>query len=204
VWCGDHIAAKKDIEPEVLRPAGRPSGVVALGFACILTLTNKERRGPMNKKWLLTMLGAVAIAVSGGAVAQTSGWYIGGDVGQVDFGDEDDTGFRILGGHQFNRNFAAELGYSQLFDKEGVKVNAWEVVGIGSLPLTNQFSVFGKLGFARLEAKGFGMKETDTELTYGAGVQFNASPRLGIRGQWQRYDTDEEGDFISLGVIYRF
>jgi OmpA-OmpF porin, OOP family len=85
-----------------------------------------------------------------------------------------------------------------------VKVNAWEVVGIGSLPLTNQFSVFGKLGFARLEAKGFGMKETDTELTYGAGVQFNVSPRLGIRGQWQRYDTDEEGDFISLGVIYRF
>lgn len=158
----------------------------------------------MNKKWVLAMLGAAAVAISGGAAAQTSGWYIGGDVGQVDFDVEDDTGFRILGGYQINRNFGAELGYSQLFDKQGVKVNAWEVVGIGAFPLTNQFSVLGKLGFARLEAKGFGMKETDTELTYGAGAQFHVTPRFGIRGQWQRYDTEEDVDFISVGVIYRF
>jgi OOP family OmpA-OmpF porin len=161
------------------------------------------------KKWLVAMLGAAAMTASAAALAQQprmAGWYVGGDVGQVDFGTEDDTGFRILGGYQVNRNFAAELGYSMLFDKGGAEVTAWELVGIGSFPLGNQFSVFGKLGFAMWETEVSGVGSDDgTDLTYGIGVQYDLNPRLAIRGQWQRYDVDpDEADMFSIGLIYRF
>ena len=159
------------------------------------------------KKWLIAMLGATAMTVSAGALAQgmQPAWYVGGDIGTVDFADEEDTGWKILGGYQLNRNFAAELGYGTLFDKDGVEVTAWDLVGVGILPLNNQFSVYGKLGFAMWEAEGPGGSVDGTDLTYGVGAQYDLTPKLGLRLQWQRYDTDdEEADAFTLGAIYRF
>ena len=159
-----------------------------------------------NKKWIAAMLGAAAMAMSAGAMAQKmdSGWYVGADIGQADIGDEDDTGFRVLAGYKINRTFAAEIGYSSLFDKGDVEATAIELVGIGSFPITNQFSVFGKLGFANVDVEVAGESEDKTELTYGIGVQYDFSPKLGVRAQWQRYDTEEEADVMSLGIVYKF
>ena len=162
----------------------------------------------MKKKWLVTMLGAAAMGMSGAAMAQQpmSGWYVGGDIAKVEVESEDDTGFRILGGYEINRTFAAELGYTSLFDKDGVEVTAFELVGIGKFPVANSFSVFGKLGLAMWDAEIDGVGSDDgTDLTYGVGVQYDLTSRLGIRGQLQWYDVDEaDADVISVGVIYRF
>lgn len=159
----------------------------------------------MTKKWLVAMLGAAAMTVSAGALAQAvPGFYIGADVGQADFGTEDDTAFKILGGYQFHRNFAAEIGYSMLLDKGPVEVTALEAVVVGSYPLANQLSVFGKLGFANVDVETPAGSTDKTELTFGLGLQYDVTPKIGIRGQWQRYDTDDEIDLISIGVIYRF
>ena len=162
----------------------------------------------MNKKWLVAMLGAAAMSMSAGAIAQqqpASGWYVGGDVGQLDLEDADkDTAFRILGGYQINRTFAAELGYAMLYDKDNVEVTAWELVGIGSFPLANRFSVFGKLGFAMWEAEFPGGDDDGTDLTYGIGLQYDVSRNLGLRAQWQRYDVEADADVLSVGLVYRF
>jgi OOP family OmpA-OmpF porin len=161
----------------------------------------------MTRKWLVALLSAVAMTFSAGAMAQgmMSGAYVGLDVGQTDVGDEDDTGFKIFGGYQFHRNVAAELGYGLLFDKGGVELTSLEAVAVGMFPLANQFSIIGKLGLARLEAEGFGESESDTELTYGIGVQYDATRNLGLRLQWQRYSTDPDDiDFISIGVLWKF
>lgn len=160
----------------------------------------------MNKKWLAAMLGAAAMAVSAGAIAQRSmpGWYAGLEVGQADFGTEDDTAIKILGGYQFNRNFAAEVGYGMLLDKGPVEVTALELVGVGSYPINNQFSLFGKLGFANVEVEVGSLSDDKTELTYGFGVHYSFTPQVGLRGQWQRYDTNEEVDVLSIGILYRF
>jgi OOP family OmpA-OmpF porin len=163
----------------------------------------------MTKKWLVSMLGVVAMTVSAGALAQGTatvpGFYAGLDVGQTDVGPEDDTGFKIFGGYQFHRNIAAELGYGLLFDKSGVELTSIEAVAVGIFPLANQFSLIGKLGFAMLKAKGPGGSEDDTELTYGIGAQYDFTRNLGARLQWQRYNTDpDDVDFISLGVVWRF
>ena len=162
----------------------------------------------MNKKHIVSMLGAAAIAVSAGAYAQqpaATGFYIGAEVGNTDVGGaDDDVGLKILGGYQFHRNIAAELGYGLLYDKGGVKVTAIEAVAVGMFPIANQFSVIGKLGFADVEAKSGGAKNNETELTWGLGVQYDINRNLGIRALWQRYETDEATDFLAVGVTYKF
>ena len=160
----------------------------------------------MSKKWLFAMLCAAAMAFSAGAMAQTpSGFYLGAEVGNTDVGSEDDTGFKVFGGYQFHRNIAAELGYGLLFDKGGAELTTLELVAVGIFPLTNQFSLLGKLGLARLEVDTPGGSNDDTELTYGIGVQYDFAPNIGLRLQWQRYDTNpDEIDFINLGVVVRF
>ena len=165
----------------------------------------------MNNKWLVALLGAGAMALSTGALAQqgpTPGFYVGADVGSFDSDavNDDDTAFKILGGYQINRNIAAEFAYGQLLDKGGVEITAWELSGIYSFPLGNKFSIFGRLGFAMWDADaGAAGSDDGTDLLFGAGVQYDLTNKLGIRGQWTRYDVaDEDADLFSIGLIYRF
>ena len=160
----------------------------------------------MTKKWLVSMLGAAAMIVSAGALAQPTvpNFYIGAEVGQTDVGSEDDTGFKILGGYQFHRNIAAEIGYGLLFDKSGIEVTTMEAVAVGMFPLNNQFSILGKLGFANVDFERSTGSDDGIELTYGIGVQWDFTRNLGARLQWQRYDSDQEVDLLSIGIVYRF
>jgi OOP family OmpA-OmpF porin len=160
----------------------------------------------MTKKWFVSMLGAAALLVSAGAFAQPAvpSFYVGGEVGQSDVGPEDDIGFKILGGYQFHRNIAAEIGYGMMFDKSDVEVTALEFVAVGTFPIANQFSLLGKLGLANVEVDAFGLSDDKTELTWGIGVQFDVSRNLGVRALWQRYETDEELDWIAIGAVWRF
>ena len=160
----------------------------------------------MTKKWLVSMLGAAAMAVSTGALAQATvpHFYIGADYGKTDIEDEDDTGFKFFGGYQFHKHIAVELGYGMLFDKNSVEVTTMEAVAVGIFPLNNQFSIIGKLGLANVEAEGPGGSEDKTELTYGIGVQWDFTRNLGARAQWQRYDTDDAVDYLSIGIVWKF
>jgi len=160
----------------------------------------------VTKTWLLALSSAAALAVSPGAPAQqpATGWYIGGDVGQASFAGEDDTAFKLLGGYQINRHFAAEGAYSWLSDKNGAEITAFELVAVGSFPLASQLSVLGRLGFTNAYIESPTVDQEKVELTYGIGLQYDMTPKLGIRGQWQRYDTDEEIDLFSIGVLWRF
>ena len=162
----------------------------------------------MNKKWLVSMLGAAAMALSTGVLAQqsfTPGFYIGAEVGQTDLdGGDDDIGFKLLGGYRFHRNVAAEVGYGMLYDKGGAKVTALEVVALGMFPINDQFSIIGKLGFANVDVEVAGASDDKTELTWGLGVQYDFNRNLGVRALWQRYETDNAVDYLAVGVTWRF
>jgi len=182
-----------------------------------------------KKVFLAAMLGAAVMAAPAVGMAQArgeTGWYAGISIGQSDAKDfcsgvpncdSKDTAFRILGGYQINRNFAAEIGYHDFGKAASVptgdlKGNALELVGVGSWPIANQFSIYGKLGLFRGEVKGFGEKETNTDVTYGAGVQYDVARNIGVRGEWQRYTklgggifgVKSDVDVLSIGAIYRF
>lgn len=159
----------------------------------------------MMKKWLIAAFSATTLALSAGASAQAlTGFYAGAEFGNADFGTDDDTAVKILGGFQITPNIAAEAAYSMLYDKGGSEVTALEVVGVGSFPLAQQLSVFGKLGFANVDVETPFGSDDGIELTWGLGLQYDVSQRLGVRAGWQRYETDEEVDLLSIGVIYRF
>jgi OmpA-OmpF porin, OOP family len=159
----------------------------------------------MMKQWLVATLGAAALLVSAGASAQsgtTGGFYVGAEVGNADVGPEDDTAIKILGGYQFHPNVAAEVSYGMLFDKGGAEINSLEAVALGTFPVANQVSLLGKIGFAHLDADP---GDRDTEITWGLGVQYDVNRNLGLRAQWQRYETDpDEVTLLSVGLVYRF
>jgi opacity protein-like surface antigen len=167
-----------------------------------------------TKKLVAGLLGAaamLAIPTVGMAQARSAdmGWYAGVTIGQSDLDgvDETDTAFRVLGGYQINRMFAAELGYSMLFDKGGAEVTAIELVGVGSWPLANQFSVYGKLGMYRGEVEFTGGgSDSNTDLTYGIGLRYDFARNLGARLEWQSYTGDDNSDIsvLSVGVVYKF
>ena len=194
-----------------------------------------------DKKVLLAaMLGATVMAAPAVSIAQArgeTGWYLGGNIGQSKLKDgcsglggsgiscdDKDTAFKILGGYNINRNFAAELGYTDLGKAKAsglgltdeLKATAWELSAVGSYPVANQFSVFGRLGLYFADAKentnfAGNFKHTNNDLTYGFGVRYDFSRDFGVRGEWQRYGKVGGGaigksdiDVISVGVVWNF
>ena len=169
---------------------------------------------------------AATFVFAGPATAQTS-WsdvYLGATIGQSKFKDgcggfgdcdDEDTAWRIFGGYQFNRYFAAELGYHDLGEASASagasEGTAWEILGVASYPFTNQFSVYGKLGGYRGDLEGPGGDESNTDLTYGVGLRYDFTPKVGVRGEWQRYSelgggnvVETDVDVLSVGILYRF
>ena len=186
------------------------------------------------------LVGFVLTLASAAAAAQDAGFYIGVHIGQAmyretcdDFTgpglscDDKDSAWKVLGGYQFNKHFAAEIGYVDLgtLTARGpggtltADVSAFELVAVGSLPVADRFSVYGKLGLYRGEVDGNvntvlvtgSASETNTDVTFGFGARFDFSKQLGARIEWQRYpsvggpDTGEDDvDLISIGLLFRF
>jgi opacity protein-like surface antigen len=76
----------------------------------------------------------------------------------------------------------------------GYATKGTSLLGIGTLPVTQGFSLFGKVGAVRGDEDGnlnFGGSayrlDSSTELTYGLGLEYDFSSNLGLRLEWQRY-----------------
>lgn len=172
----------------------------------------------MKKKVLAAMLGAAAMTLSAGAMAQQAdtGWYVGASIGQSDLEIDKDTAWKVSAGYQLNRNLSVELGYTNLGEVSetvlgvtaSAEATAWEVIGVYKFPVANQFSIYGLAGIAMVEAEatalGVTASDDSTELTFGVGAQYDFSRNMGVRAQWQRYGADEDIDVISLGVVIKF
>lgn len=189
---------------------------------------------------------ALAMLIATPAWSQDAGFYLGASIGQSQAKefcddssgfscDDKDTAWKIFGGYQFNRHLAIEAGYTDLgeFSASGVlsgvsvrgtvEVTAFELMGVGSFPVVDRFSLYGKLGLYHAETKQnvtgtLGAvtvtnndKEKNTDVTFAFGARFDLTRSLGIRAQWQRYlnvggeDVGEDDiDVFSVGVLWRF
>jgi OOP family OmpA-OmpF porin len=167
-----------------------------------------------------------------------SSTYLGGTVGQsqakdfctgVTTGggttcDDKYTSWSILIGYQWNRHLGFEIGYRDLGQASAnglggnvtAEAHAFETVVLGILPVGERFSVYGKFGAYLAEsdlvttAPNSVASEHDSniDLTYGVGVQFELTKQFGVRAEWQRYQdigpSNMDVDAISLGLIWRF
>jgi OOP family OmpA-OmpF porin len=190
------------------------------------------------------LLAASLIAASmmtGTVSAQDSGFYVGTHLGQAkakntcdDFSgvpnvscDDTDMSWKILGGYRVNRNFAAELGYIDFGSVKAsgpggtltAELHAFDLVGVGILPVTDRFSLYGKIGAyhgtvdasARVSTFSASASEDSTDLTFGFGASFDITRQFGVRAEWQRYndvggsDTGKDDiDVLSVGALIRF
>lgn len=190
---------------------------------------------------LRNILASSALTLGGMlAAAQASAQgYLGFSVGQSDIDDEitaglitsgtvdgKDTAWKLFGGYLFTPNFGLELAYVDLGEVSysgsffaspvtggKVEVNGFNVAALGSFPVTEQFSLFGKLGLFIWEAKAsdttggapFAAKEDGSDLSFGVGIGYHFTRNLGVRAEWERFEAaDADADLVSIGLVWRF
>jgi OmpA-OmpF porin, OOP family len=199
----------------------------------------------MQARKALVLGAAVGCFAAGAASAQDRRPYLGGAISRTDMKDtcegvsiscdKTDKGWKIFGGYQFSRNLAAELGYADLGETKAagtqggvavngnVKAKAWELVGIGAMPLMQELALYAKLGIyhaktdstASAAVPGFSTSgsasNTNSNFTVGFGVQVNVTRNFAARAEWQKYndvggnDTGKTDiDLLTAALLYRF
>ncbi len=140
--------------------------------------------------------------------------------------DDRDTAFKVLGGYQFNRNFALEAGYFHL-GKFGftstttpagtldgsVKLQGLTVDLVGMAPLSERWSALGRVGVqqARVNSdfqgtgavipKGADTSKRSPNPKVGVGLQYALTSAVFIRGEAERYRiTDATGSRGHVNV----
>ncbi|HEY9104307.1 porin, partial [Chitinimonas sp.] len=125
-----------------------------------------------------------------------------------------DTTYSVFGGYQFHPNFAAEVAYRDLGKVDNLderyKAHAIQASLVGSYAVSNEVSVFGRLGVASLKIEDSGPDFSDsvrkTKAVFGVGARYAVTKEFGIRGEYNQY-SKLEGVKLStwtIGGDYRF
>ncbi len=149
--------------------------------------------------------------------------------------DNRSTGGKLFAGYQLSRNFALEGGYFNLgrFGYQAALTPAGSVDGkirlqgvnldlVGSLPLSERVSVFGRVGAAYAQARDHfsstgavhavdpDPRKNAVNVKFGAGLQYDVSDNLSMRAEAERYRINDavgnkgDIDLYSVGLVYRF
>jgi OmpA-OmpF porin, OOP family len=178
----------------------------------------------------LAALAAALWSVAALAQLKAENFYVGLSYGQARDKDacadlsgcsDRPDALRGFAGYHFHPRFAVEAGYANLGNVRAtggtfVRSHAWDAVLVASWPVLSRLDIFGKLGAARTDQTGGGLlaapKETKSNVTYGVGVQFNATQNLGLRVEWQDYPRAGGGPVLprgdiwlsTIGILWRF
>ena len=149
--------------------------------------------------------------------------------------DNRSSGYKVFGGYQVNRNFAVEGSFFDLGNfgfaantvplgslTGNIKLKGLALDAVGSVPVTERFSILGRIGLNYAQAKdhfaGSGAinvlnpnpRKSDTNLKIGLGVQYALTESLALRAEVERYRINDavgnkgDIDLWSVGMIYRF
>ena len=150
--------------------------------------------------------------------------------------DERDTAYKVFLGYQFNRFMALEGGYFDLGEGRfttdttlppgslsgSLKTRGWNLDLVGALPLTPRFSLLGRIGAQHAKTKadyrGTGLvipaianaSKSQTSYKYGAGLQYELTPAVLVRGEWERYRVSNVAgghhgvNVASLSLVFPF
>ncbi len=178
----------------------------------------------------------LSTVVAAPAFAADEGFYAGVTLGRSNTGNpfsnatltkDTDTVAGILAGYQFTKNWGVEAFYTGAGKFTAVvgtntsngKSDAWGINAVGTLPLSDAFSLYGKLGYASTKTSASSTLGDVTSATRGAatvglGGVYNVSPAIGIRFGWDRYgaavNTTASGkanfnsNVYSLGAVFKF
>ncbi|HJV00912.1 MAG TPA: outer membrane beta-barrel protein [Burkholderiaceae bacterium] len=182
------------------------------------------------------IIATIAAALAAPLAAQADNAYVGVNVGRAEqkmdvegVGSEKDssTGFKLYGGYDYSKNFGVEAGYvdfrkvekSALGYGASSKPESIYLAATGTLPLNDQFSLFGKLGvaFNHTEVKawepGFSDSTTKNQTSpmIGIGASFALDKKISFVAEYENFGkVAKEGgdsvkaDMLSVGVRFKF
>lgn len=150
--------------------------------------------------------------------AHAANGYIGLTAGQnkIDYsGSKSTNAFGLFGGYSFNEYIAAELAYVNFGSADtdipgsSIKGSVASLVAVGSLPLSREFSLFAKLGYASSSAEATGgSSQAKSDITYGIGAQYNMEKVISFRVGYDNYKVFENDSknsaLMSVSALYKF
>ena len=207
-----------------------------MSVACLsaLTIQSALAQSPDDPYYYLGLSGGQARGSY--HESQLFGAVVRQNVNPTSFGREDkDTAFKLFGGYQFNRNWGLEVGYFDLgqyrfnittappgnFNGE-VKVRGINFNLVGTLPLSDNFSVFARAGghYARTQEAFSGNgtvvvlnanpSTRKTNLNGGVGMQYSFNPSFQMRVEFERFRINnpvgDQGNvnLATIGLIFPF
>lgn len=138
----------------------------------------------------------------------------------VDNFSSDEMGWKAYVGWNILDFLGVEAGYRDLGTfSEGSETERFDVdlavidaSARAFLPIGDLFNLYAKVGYANIawdgkyeDAEGdFSVDDDNWELFYGIGTEFNLGRNFAIRAEWEMYDTDEDLNTLSAGLIFRF
>lgn len=192
------------------------------------------------KKMLISSLVACATAAALSApLAQADarynagnklGFYAGGSYGLAksrggEF-DDDNGVLEAMVGFKFNPYFGVEGMYTNFGDfgnsAASASVDGYGVAAVGSWPMSETFSVYGKAGMffstVDVDIVGFDSSYDDEQLFFGLGADFAISDPLSVFVEYDRYrvnigdsewpedfdDSDVDIDALKVGLKFKF
>ncbi|MDN2715614.1 porin [Janthinobacterium sp. SUN120] len=186
------------------------------------------------KKQLFAAVVSAALAFP--LFAQAEGFYAGANVGRSELklnvdgqGSEKDhkTGYKAYAGYDFTPNFGAEAGYVnfgkvKLYGEDAsanLESSAFYVAATGTLPLNEQFSLFGKAGVTQNRAKpsnnkdffDFDGSKNKTAAVFGIGAAYHFDKKLSLVAEYENFGKvfsvdggNMKADLLSIGLRYKF
>lgn len=123
-------------------------------------------------------------------------------------------------GQELNEYFAIEGMFATGLDAGQVKLKAlgtstdfklnlntaFGVYGVGTFPINNTVSIYGKAGFMQASFSSISISVTQSSFSYGAGLNFNIDKTSSINLDYMNYyDKDSTTiDGIGLGYVVNF
>lgn len=186
------------------------------------------------KKLALALVASAASLLSAGAMAQSTNFYVAGDVGAghinyncsgVSNCDKNDVSYKLLGGYSFGNGLALELGYASFGKETGhyagysIKVEAYgPFVGVAyQLPLNSRWGADFRLGVIDMTTKSTaasaGVSSSDDEshgaVYAGVGLAYALNRQLQITGGIDFSQAEYGGDdasvsSLAVGLRYKF
>lgn len=161
-------------------------------------------------------LAATIAILSTGAFAADGQIYAGADIGstKIDGVHDRENGYGVFVGYAITPTIAVEAGFRRLADYDlsynnvngSLTMDQISLSGVATLPLSNNFSVFGRLGYSQLKAKGsygnLSNSATDNGAVYGVGLGYAFSPTVSARAELQKPSSDATS--FNIGVAFKF
>ncbi len=185
----------------------------------------------MKKTIFVAMIAALAAPLA----AQAEGAYIGGNVGRAEQKvnvegysfKESTTAYKLYGGYNYTQDFGVEIGFADLREAEksgnGARIasepKSIYLAATGTLPLNEQFALFGKVGVATTHVKvtgsapGFSASGSDNRTSpyIGVGASFALNKNVSFVAEYENFGkiakdggSHIKADFVSAGVRYAF